>query len=94
MSIRKCAIELKFHEKIVRTAIKQDLSPNLKPLDYAIWGILGKKTDATSHPNIGSLKTTFEEELNNISEKHILKVYKSFQRYVDTIMEKNGDYTE
>ena len=35
-SIRKHANELKVHEKTVRTAIKQDLSPDHNPLDYAI----------------------------------------------------------
>ena len=43
MSIRKHAIELKVHEKTVRTAIKQDLSPDLNPLDYAIWDVLEKQ---------------------------------------------------
>ena len=36
MSIREHANELKAHEKTVKTAIKQDLSPVLNPLDYAI----------------------------------------------------------
>ena len=52
-SIRKHANELEVHEKTVRTAIKQDLSPDLKPLDYTIWGILENITNSTSHPNIG-----------------------------------------
>ena len=41
-SIRKHANELKVHEKTIRTAIKQDLSPDRNPLDYAIWGIFKK----------------------------------------------------
>ena len=36
------------------------------------------KTDATSHPNIDSLKTTIEEEWNKMCEEFILKAYKSF----------------
>ena len=58
----------------MKTAIKQDLSPDLiNPLDYAIWGILENKTNATSHPNIASLKTAIEEEWNKMSEEFILK---------------------
>ena len=57
----------------MRTAIKQDLSPDLNPLDYTIWDVLKKKTNATSHLNIGSLKTTTEEEWNKMSEEFILK---------------------
>ena len=58
MSIGKHANELKVHEKTVRTAIKQDLSP----FDYAIWGVLENKTSVTSHLNNGSFKTAIEEE--------------------------------
>ena len=57
-------------------------------------GHFRKQTNATSHPNIGSFKT-LEEEWNKISEEFILKASKSFQRYVDTIIEKkNGGHIE
>ena len=87
-SIRKQGNELKFHEKTVKTANKQDLSPNHHPLDYAIWNILENKTNATSHLNIGSLKTAIEKKWNKMSEEFILKACKSFRRNVDTIIEK------
>ena len=38
-SIRKHADKLKVREKTVKTVIKQDLSPDHNPLDYAMWGI-------------------------------------------------------
>ena len=94
MSIRKLTNELKVHKKTVRIAIKQDLSPDINPLDYAIWDILENKINAASHPNISSLKTTTEEEWNKMSEEFILKACKLFQRHVDTIIEKNGGYIE
>ena len=72
------------------TAIKQDLSPDINLLDYAIWGDLENETNATSHPNIGSFKTAIEEEWNKMSEEFILKACKSFQRRVYTIIEKNA----
>ena len=90
--IRKHDNELKMYEKTVRTAIKEDLSPDLDPLDYAIWGVLESKTNATSHWNIGSLKTAIEEKWNKMSEEFILKACKSFPRCFDTIIEKNGGY--
>ena len=62
--------------------------PNQIPLDCTIWGILENKTNATSHPNIGSLKTAIEEEWNKISEEFILKTCKSFRWRVGTIIEK------
>ena len=69
-------------------------SPDINVLDYAIWRILENKTNATSHPNIGSLKTAIEEEWNKMSKEFILKACKSFQRRVDTITEKNGGHIE
>ena len=94
MLIMKHANELTVHEKTVRTAIKQDLSPDLKPLDYIIWGILENETNATSHPNIGSLKNAIEEEWNKMSEEFILMACKLFCRHVDTIIEKYGGHIE
>ena len=47
-SIRKHANELKVHEKIVWTAIKQNFS-----LGYTKRGVLENKTNTTSHPNMG-----------------------------------------
>ena len=93
-SVRKHANELKVYEKTGRTAIKQDLSPDFNPLVYIIQAILAKKTNATSHPNIGSLKTAIEEEWNKMSEEFILKACKLFQRRVDAIIEKNVGHIE
>ena len=60
--MRKHANELKVYEKTLRTAIKQDLSPDFNTFDYTTWGVLENKTNATSHQNIGSLKTIIEGE--------------------------------
>ena len=59
-SKRKHADELIVHEKTVRIAIKEDSSPDLYPLDYAIWERF--RTNATFHPHVGSLKTAIEKE--------------------------------
>ena len=67
-------------------AIKQDSSPDHKPFDYTMWNVFENKTNATTHPNIGPLKTGIEEEWNKISEDFILKTCTSFQRRVDTII--------
>ena len=64
------------------------LSPDLKPLDYALWGVLENKTNTTSHPNIGLLNTAFEEEWIKMSEEFFLKKRKSFRRCFDTMIKK------
>ena len=68
------------------------IKPN-QTLDYTIWGILENKTNATFHPNIGSLKTVIEEEWNKMFEE-FSKACKLFWRCVDTITEKNGGYIQ
>ena len=68
--------------------MKQDLSPDINPFDYAMWGILENKTNATSHQNIGSLNSTIEEEWNKMFKEFILKACTSSRRRVDTIIEK------
>ena len=62
--------------------------PDLNPLDYVLWDILENKTNATSHQNIGSLKTVTEEEWNKMSEEFILNICKSFRRRVETMFKK------
>ena len=74
--------------KIVRTEIKLELSLALYPIDYALSSVSENKTNATSHPNIGSFKTAIEEEWNKMSEEFILKPLISLHRRVDTIFEK------
>ena len=94
MSIRKYANELKVHKKTVKTAIKQDLRSDLNSLITQYRVFLKTKQKATPHPNIGLLKIAIEEEWNKISEEFILKACKSFQRHVDTIIDKkNGSHT-
>ena len=72
----------------MRTAITQDLSPDLDHFDYAKWCVLENKTNATSHVNIDSMKAAIEEECYEMSEEFILKAHKSFRRRIDTIIEK------
>ena len=65
------------------------IKPRPYPLDYAIWSILENKTNATSHPNIGSLKT-IEEEWN---KKCLEKLFwKHANRFEDIKNFKNGEH--
>ena len=69
--------------------IKQDFQLRPNPfLGYTIWDVLENKTNATSHPNIGSFETIIKEKWDEMSEEFILKACKSIRRRVDTIIEK------
>ena len=74
-------------------------SQTSSPLITQIWGVLEKKTNTTSHPNIGSLVTTIDKKWNKMFGGFILKESKSFWRRVDTVIEKKkpqktGDHIE
>ena len=60
-------------EQTVRTAIKQNSSPDCNSPYYAIRGVLEKETNATSNSNIWSLRTTLDKDLKKISEEFIFK---------------------
>ena len=67
-------------------------NPDLNTLDHGAF--LENKINATSHLNIGSLKTAIEGEWNKMFEEFILKACQSFQRNVEKIIEKNDDHIE
>ena len=81
-SIRKHTKKLKVHETIVRTAIKQDLSPGLNSLDDAVWGVLENKTNVSSNLNIEEekikcLKDLFWRYANHFKGMLIQKLKKN-----------------
>ena len=48
--------------EIIGVSLWSPSSPDYNTLNYAVWGVLENKTNATSHPNNGSLKIAIEEE--------------------------------
>ena len=47
-------------------------SPDLNPLDYAVWGVLEARVNKTSHPNTESLKTAIKEAWTDLSDDVIV----------------------
>ena len=68
----------KKNSEIIGVSLWPPSSPDLNALDYALWGVLENKTNATSHPNNGSFKTAIEEEWNKMFEEFILNACKLF----------------
>ena len=80
------------NSEIIGISLWPTPSPKLNPIDYAIWGVLENKTNATFCPNISSLTTAVLENWNKIFEEFILKACKLFRKRLDTIFEKNVDH--
>ena len=75
--------------EIIWVSLWPPSSPDHNPDDYTIWGILENKTNANSHPNIGSLKTDVEEKWNKLSEEFILKTCSHFESILTQLLKKN-----
>ena len=58
----KAEIKQKYFFRIIAVSLWPSSSIHLNPLDDAIYGVLGNKSNTTSNPNIGSLKTAIEKE--------------------------------
>ena len=54
--------------EVTGVSFRPPLSPDLSPLDYAIWGVQENRTNSTSHTNVGSLKSAISEEWNKTTE--------------------------
>ena len=84
--------------EIIGVSLWPPSSPECRPLDYAIWGVLENKTNATFHPNIGSLKTAFEEEWNKCMKNLFWRYANRLEGiFIDTITKnkkKNGGHIE
>ena len=89
-SIRKHNNELKVHEKTGWTIIKE----HPYPYCYAVWVVLENKTNATSHPNIGSLKTVFWEEYIKISKEFFFHHANRFEDVLIQYLQRNDGHFE
>ena len=54
-------------------------SPDLSPLDYAVWVKLEHSTDRTSHPGVDNLNQVFRLEWDKISRDFILNCCNTFK---------------
>lgn len=69
-------------------------SPDLNPLDYAVWGVLEARVNKTSHPNTESLKTAIKEAWADLSDDFIVNSCRSFRSRVEAVISNNGGHIE
>ena len=69
-------------------------SPDLNPLDFAIWSILENKVSATHHTNLDALKTKLMKEWDKIPQKVIRDSCEAFSKRLQQVMDANGGYIE
>ena len=69
-------------------------SPDLNPLDYAIWGYLEAKACEKPHSNVASLKRALEKAWDEISVEMLAKIVDNFPKRLKKCVDANGGYFE
>ena len=69
-------------------------SPDLNPLDYAVWGKLEAEACAIRHPNIDSLKAALLQAHTNLSPEFLRAACQSFKTRLRLCIRAKGDYFE
>ncbi len=69
-------------------------SPDLNPLDFAIWHVLQTKGQAMPHANLDALRPSIIVELDRLAAEYIRKACRSFRRRQEATVAKNGAFIE
>jgi len=69
-------------------------SPDLNPLDFAVWGVLEESVNKTSHPNIESLKAAIKKEWNAMSVDFVVSSCQAFRHRVQSVIDNDGGHIE
>jgi len=69
-------------------------SPDLNPMDFAIWSILEQKACATSHNSVESLKCALQKAWNEISAKTLATIVKNFHKRLQACVSAEGGHFE
>jgi transposase len=65
-------------------------SPDLNVMDYAIWGILEARVNATNHRSLDSLKRALQREWKKLSMNQIRTAVGSWRRRLKACVDANG----
>lgn len=69
-------------------------SPDLNPCDYFLWGVLERRVNITSHPNLTSLKTSIRENLATLDRDMVAGACKRFRGRLESVIAAGGSYFE
>uniref|UniRef100_A0A914CY19 Tc1-like transposase DDE domain-containing protein n=1 Tax=Acrobeloides nanus TaxID=290746 RepID=A0A914CY19_9BILA len=69
-------------------------SPDLNPLDYAVWSIHEEKACQKPHPNVESLKKALKKAWKEITLETLEKIVDNFLKRLKACVDANGGYFE
>ncbi|QQP56346.1 Uncharacterized protein FKW44_000965 [Caligus rogercresseyi] len=74
------------HAKVLAKEVWPSSSPDLNPLDYAVWGELERHACATPPPSVEALKASILEAWANMSSNFVVKSCRIFRRRVEAVI--------
>ena len=69
-------------------------SPDLNPLDYAVWGEVERKACATPHPSVAALKATVDREWMDLDAAYLIRSCKAFRPRIEAMLAADGGHFE
>ena len=69
-------------------------SPDLAPLDYAIWGYLLREMGPIPHPSVPVMKTAVDKAWDTLSSDYIKRVCGSFRKRLEKVVAADGGIIE
>lgn len=69
-------------------------SPDLNPMDYAVWSILERKVCACRHSTIASLKTALTKAWGEISVEQLSAIVENFPKRLKACISEGGGHFE
>ncbi|KAK0407761.1 hypothetical protein QR680_003576 [Steinernema hermaphroditum] len=69
-------------------------SPDLNPLDFAVWSIMEQKACAVRHKSIDSLKRALEKAWDEITPEMIASILHSFRKRLNACIAAGGSHFE
>ncbi|QQP34905.1 Uncharacterized protein FKW44_022953, partial [Caligus rogercresseyi] len=65
-------------------------SPDCKPLDYYVWGVLERESNKRAHNSVVSLKAFITVAVANMNRKHLVNACARFQSRLEAVIEADG----
>ena len=78
----------------IERAERQASSPNLNPLDYAIWGYFESKVYATHHQSLEALQVPLIKEWSKVGVKCERAVRGAFPKRLKHVIKRRGERIE
>ena len=74
--------------------IRPSSSPDLNPMDFAIWAILERRVCAVPHSRIAALKLALETAPSNLGGDTVRRSCPSAEGRFEAVMKDKGDHIE